>query len=113
MALPYGEGGGLTVRLAGPFSGGGGASDRIVSVNLPLDKWKGGESPYFQVVDISVVSLRSQVNLQLSVEQTEQALIDGTAFTTENNDGEITVYAIGQKPTTDYTIQATVSEVIA
>ena len=32
-------------------------------------------------------------------------------FVTENEDGVVTVYAIGQKPTNDYTIQATITEV--
>ena len=33
------------------------------------------------------------------------------AFVTENENGTITVYAIGQKPENDYTIQVTLTEV--
>ena len=34
------------------------------------------------------------------------------SFVAENEDGVVTVYAIGQKPENDYTMQVTVKEVI-
>jgi hypothetical protein len=34
------------------------------------------------------------------------------AFVTENEDGVVTVYAIGDKPTQDYTIQVSITEVV-
>lgn len=115
MAQQYGTGGSITVRMAGPYSGsgGGGTSARITEITLPASDWKGGESPYSQVVDMDVISVRSQVNLQLSVEQTEKICSSGFALTAENEEGEVTVYAIGNKPTEDYTVQATVMEVLA
>lgn len=115
MAQQYGAGGGITVKMTGPFGGGGGGSvsSKLEQITLPASSWKGGESPYSQVVDVDSVSIRSQINLQLSVEQTEELCRFGIAFTTENNDGEVTVFAIGNKPTRDYTIQATVTEVVA
>lgn len=115
MAQQYGSGGSVTVRMAGPFggSGGNGTSARITDISLPVSAWKGGESPYSQVVDMDVVSIRSQINLQLSVEQTAKICSSGFALTAENNEGVVTVYAIGNKPTEDYTIQATVMEVLA
>ena len=33
------------------------------------------------------------------------------AFVTENEDGVVTVYSIGDKPTNDYTIQVSITEV--
>jgi hypothetical protein len=116
VAQQYGTGGGITVKMAGPFGGGGGGSGtsaRITEISLPVNAWKGGESPYSQVVDVDVITIRSQVNLQLSVEQTQKICNDGFALTAENNEGAVTVYAIGNKPTEDYTIQATVTEVLA
>lgn len=116
MAQQYGTGGGVTVRMEGPFggsSGGGGTYSRITEITLPATAWKGGESPYSQVVDVNVITIRSQINLQLSVEQTQKICNEGFALTAENNEGEVTVKAIGNKPTEDYTIQATVTEVLA
>lgn len=115
MAQQYGAGGSITVKMEGPFGGGGegGVSARIDSITLPANAWKGGESPFSQVVELDSVSIRSQVNLQLSAEQNESAARYGIAFTSINNDGEITVYALGNKPVEDFTIQATIMEVLA
>lgn len=114
MAQQYGSGGGISVKMSGPFGGGGGgASARITEIELPVSNWKGGESPYSQVVEMDSVSVRSMVELQLSVEQTRDICLAGFALTVINNDGVITVYAIGNKPKESYRIQATSMEVIA
>lgn len=115
MAQQYGTGGGISVKMYGPFGGSGGAgtSARISEIFLPVDAWKGGESPYSQVVEMNAISIRSQINIQLSVEQTQKICSAGFALTTENNEGTVTVYAIGNKPSENYTVQATVTEVLA
>lgn len=112
MALTYGQSGGLVVTLAGPFSGGSTAA-KLVYIELLADAWKGGESPYSQVVAVDGVSANSMVNLQPSVEQLEIFHDKDIAFTTENEGGVVTVYAIGDKPANDYTVQATLVEVVA
>jgi hypothetical protein len=53
------------------------------------------------------------VTLQPSVAQLEIFHDKDIAFTTTNDGGVVTVYAIGDKPTNDYVIQATIMEVIA
>lgn len=115
MVQQYGTGGGITVKMSGPFGGsiGNGTSARIAEIYLPVSEWKGGESPYSQVVDMNTVSIRSKVDLQLSVDQTKKICTEGFALTAENNEGVVTVYAIGNKPQESYTIQATVTEVLA
>ncbi len=112
MALHYGQGAGISVTMEGPF-GGGGVSAKLREITLPAENWKGGESPYSQVVEVEGVSVNSKVDLQLSVEQLETFHDKVLAFSTENNAGVVTVYAIGDKPTNDYTIQATITEVVA
>ena len=112
MAQQYGAGGGITVQMAGPY-GSSGTSVKLTEVTLFASAWKGGTSPYSQVVAIDDVSVNSMVNLQPSVEQLEIFHDKDIAFTTENDGGIVTVYAIGDKPTNDYTIQATIMEVIA
>lgn len=109
MALDYGAGGPISVRMAGPFSGGGTAA-KLRSITLPAANWKGGESPYYQEVDVEGVSVNSKVELQPSAEIFYNKVL---AFTAINEEGAVTVFAIGDKPTDDYIIQATITEVIA
>jgi hypothetical protein len=84
---------------------------RIVDITIYADKWVGTASPYSQVVEVEGVTERSQVDLTPSVEQLSIFHNKDLAFVTENEDGVVTVYAIGQKPENDYIMQATVTEV--
>lgn len=88
-----------------------GPAARIANVVLLADAWKGTESPYSQVVAVSGVTSNTQVDLTPSVEQLAVFHNKDLAFVTENEGGVVTVYAIGQKPANDYTIQATLTEV--
>ena len=112
MALNYGNAGTFSVQMAGPF-GSAGAAVKLTEISLPAANWKGAVSPYSQVVAVEGVSVNSMVDLQPSVEQLEIFHDKDIAFSTENDGGVVTVYAIGDKPTNDYTIQATILEVIA
>lgn len=85
---------------------------RIGYVTLLADKWVGENSPYSQVVAVDGVTENSQVDLTPSVEQLSIFHNKDLAFVTENEDGVVTVYAIGQKPENDYNIQVTITEVI-
>jgi hypothetical protein len=84
---------------------------RIANVTLLTDAWVGTVSPYSQVVQIDGVTENSQVDLTPSVEQLVIFHDKDLGFVTENDDGVVTVYAIGQKPMDDYTIQVTITEV--
>lgn len=86
---------------------------RIGYVDLLADRWVGEHSPYSQVVTIEGVTENSQVDLTPSVEQLSIFHHKDLAFVTENEDGVVTVYAIGQVPENDYTIQVTITEVTA
>ena len=84
---------------------------RISEVNLFASNWVGSTSPYSQVVQIDGVTENSQVDLTPSIEQLVIFYEKDLGFVTENEDGVVTVYAIGQKPENDYTIQVTITEV--
>ena len=86
---------------------------RIGYVTLLASKWVGTASPYSQVVTVegATVTEKSQVDLTPSVEQLAIFHNKDIAFVTENEGGVVTVYAIGQKPELDYTIQVTITEV--
>ena len=113
MAQQYGTGNSLSVQLAGPFGGGSGTGVKLTTITLYADSWKGATSPYSQVVAVEGVSVNSMVNLQPSVEQLEIFHDKDLAFVTENEEGVVTVFAIGDKPASEYTIQATLMEVNA
>ena len=84
---------------------------RIGYVTLLADKWEGEASPYSQRVTLDGVTAKSQVDLTPSVAQLAVFHQKDLAFVTENDGGIVTVYAIGQKPVMDYTIQVTMTEV--
>lgn len=92
---------------------GSGYSSKITigEVILSASAWIGENGLYSQVVFIEGVTKRSQVDLTPSVEQLVVFYEKDLTFVTENEDGVVTVYAIGQKPTNDYTIQVTITEV--
>lgn len=91
--------------------GSDGKSARISEIALTANGWNGDASPYSQVVSIDGVTENSQVDLTPSVQQLAIFYEKDLAFVTENEDGVVTVYAIGQKPMNDYTIQVTITEV--
>ena len=88
-----------------------GGVSRISSVSLPSAKWQGTASPYSQVVSIDGVTEYSKIDLNPSVEQLDIFHKKDIAFVTENEDGIVTVYCIGEKPANDYTMQVTITEV--
>jgi hypothetical protein len=99
-------------RLIGT-GGGGGAVARLGSVTLRASAWTGDDSLYSQVVTIDGATQYSKVDLLPSVEQLAIFHNKDLAFVTENEDGVVTVYAIGEKPTNDYTMQVSITEVLA
>lgn len=92
-------------------AGSGGAAVRLTDVTLLASAWTGDEQLYSQVVEIDGITPRSKVDLQPSVEQLAIFHNKDIAFSTENDNGVVTVFVIGDKPTNDYTIQATIMEV--
>jgi hypothetical protein len=84
---------------------------KIGNVVLLASAWVGGNNLYSQVVNVEGVTKNSQVDLTPSAEQLAIFYNKDISFVTENNNGVVTVYVIGQKPQNDYTIQATITEV--
>jgi hypothetical protein len=92
---------------------GGIAAARLASVTLRASAWTGADSLYSQVVNIDGITEYSKVDLLPSVEQLAIFHNKNVTFVTENEDAVVTVYAIGDKPTQDYTMQASIAEVYA
>ena len=88
-------------------------SARIAYVDLPAENWQidEGTGAYYQDPEIEGVTENSQVDLTPSIEQLIAFYDKDLGFVTENDGGNVRVYAIGQKPLNDYTIQVTITEV--
>lgn len=84
---------------------------RTSNVTLFASAWVGSGSIYSQIVSINGITKNSRVDLDPSAEQVSAFYEKSVAFVTENENGVVTVYAIGQKPQNDYTMQVTVTEV--
>lgn len=83
---------------------------RKINISLPSANWVGSISPYEQVVSISNITANSKIDLQPSATQLTQLQDNETSLVAVNDAGTVTIYAIGEKPTIDYTIQATITE---
>lgn len=86
---------------------------RISEITLLSARWEGEGNLYSQAVDVAGITEYSQVDLTPGVEQLAVFYEKDLTFVTENDGGVLTVYAIGQKPENDYTIQVTITEVQA
>lgn len=87
------------------------AKSKIVTVTLFANSWVGDTSPFSQVVTVNGVTENSKVDLLPTAAQIVELQDDEISLMTENNDGVITVWAIGDKPATDMEIQALITEV--
>lgn len=84
---------------------------RIVSITLTTD-WIGDTSPYTQSVTIEGATVNSKVDLQPDASVISQMVDDGVvALYIANSNGTLTAYAVGEKPTVELIVQATVTEV--
>ena len=89
---------------------------KYTSVTLTADAWAAagelnGLPVFSQVINLNGVTTYSKVDLQLSITDIAHFSDINVTFTTLNINGEVTVYAIGQKPTQDHTFYATITEV--
>ena len=82
------------------------------SVTLLADAWVGDASPYSQVVTVDGVTEYSRIDLNPTVEVLAELTEAEVTLVAENANKVVTVYALNEKPTKDYTIQITVIEVL-
>lgn len=84
------------------------------SITLYANRWeRAADNRYYQVVKVhnATVTTNSKVDLQPNSEQLVVFHEKDLAFVTENEDGIISVFCVGQVPQNDYTIQATITEI--
>lgn len=86
------------------------AKPKFTTVTLLAENWTGSTSPWSQAVTINGVTANSKVDLQPTVIQLTELQSLNVVFMAENDDGVITIYAMNNKPTSDYTIQVIITE---
>ena len=84
----------------------------IDDVTLLASAWVSSEDKrHSQVVEIESATNKSQVDLTPDDDQLAVFYKKDIGFVTKNENGKVTVIAIGQKPENDYTMQVTLTEV--
>ena len=81
------------------------------TVTLLASDWVANEDTYYQVVDVPGITVNTKIDLQPTPEQLEEFHYKVLAFVAENDGGTVTVFAVGDKPENDHTIQITKTEV--
>lgn len=81
-----------------------------VAVTLPESKWT-GDGKYEQLIEIDSVTPNSKIDIQVGADAMNSIVSGNYRLLLGNNNGTITAYAVGAKPSTDLTIQLTITEV--
>ncbi len=89
------------------------AAVKTTGITLYANKWVDEGNRYSQVVAVNGVTANSKIDLQPTPEQLAMFIDDEMSMLTGNENGTVTVYAIGNKPLEDMTIQALITEVYA
>ena len=84
---------------------------KVSTISLPTTGWVEATNVYSQVVTVAGVTANSKVDLYPTPEQLVELQAMGIALVAVNEDGVVTVYALNNKPTSDYNMQVTLTEV--
>lgn len=111
--VPINKGGtGATTAAQARINLGVAAAPKSTTITLPAASWESNVNPYYQVVEIAGTTANSKVDLLPSAQQIVALQNADIMLMTENDAGTISVYAIGGKPTVDYTMQVLITEVV-
>ena len=117
-AYQYAKDGGYTgteeqfmMQMVAGLGGTNGVAARLGEITLLASAWEDKGDRFAQKVNVAGVTANSRVDLCFNTDQIVIFCEKDLAFVTENDGGNVTVYAIGQKPTNDYTVQVSITEV--
>lgn len=85
---------------------------KLTSITMPATGWSGSSNPYSQVVACNGVNVNSKLDLQPTPTQIVELQDAEISLMATNNNGVVTVWAIGNKPTSDYTMDVLITEVV-
>ena len=84
---------------------------RVTTITLGATQWTGSASPYSQAVTINTVTSATKIDLQPTVAQIVELQNKDIALMAQNNNGDVTIYSFGGKPSTDMAMQVQLMEV--
>ena len=84
---------------------------RVSTITLPKASWSGSSAPYYQTVSINTVTSATKIELNPTVAQIVSLQNDDIALMAANDGGIGKVYSFGGKPSSDMTMQVTLTEV--
>lgn len=85
---------------------------KITNITMLAANWSGDANPWSQVVSVNGVTANSKVDLQPTAIQIVELQNDEITLMLQNDNGIITSWAIGNKPTEDYTMDVLITEVV-
>lgn len=88
------------------------SAPKLTSITMPASAWVGTSQPYSQVVACSGVNANSKIDLQPTPTQIVALQDAEISLMATNNNGTVTVWAIGNKPTSNYTMDVLITEVV-
>jgi hypothetical protein len=88
------------------------ARPKITTVTLLAANWAGNSNPYSQVITVSGATEDSKIDLQPTAIQIVELQNCETTLMLQNDNGVVTAWAIGNKPTQDYLMQVLITEVV-
>lgn len=91
---------------------GGADAPKLTSITMLATNWSGSSNPYSQVVACNGVNVNSKLDLQPTPAQIVELQDAEISLMATNNNGVVTVWAIGNKPTSDYTMDVLITEVV-
>lgn len=86
---------------------------KLTSITMLASAWQGSSNPYSQVVSCNGVNVNSKLDLQPTAAQVVALQDAETTLMASNTNGTVTIWAIGNKPTVDYTMDVLITEVTA
>lgn len=89
----------------------GGIRPNVSTITMYANKWAGADGLYSQVVEVSGVSENSKIDQLPTAVQIVELHNKNILLMIDNDDGIVTVYAIGNKPTKNYTMKVSITEV--
>lgn len=84
---------------------------RVATITLAANAWIGNANPYSQVVSVPTVTSSTKIDLQPTAQQIVELNNEDIALIAQNDGGNVTIYALGGKPSANYTMQVLLTEV--
>lgn len=84
---------------------------KIAIITLSASAWTGASNPWSQAINVSGVTENSKLDLQPTAVQIVALQDSEITLMLQNDKGSVSAWAIGNKPTEDYTMQVLITEV--